>query len=118
MAAPSGMRSSPRPLANVTWKPCSSRKFRRSVVKVGRPSQRRCGARSRCGQGYFIYQRFQRGVMCATTRAVGVQGLLLADYLKSVITNQNLPTDLAAQVKHRRVLRTVRPDQARLAGAA
>ena len=27
------------------------------------------------------------------------QGLLLADYLKAVITNHNLPTDLAAQVK-------------------
>jgi hypothetical protein len=47
----------------------------------------------------FIYQRFQRGIMHYDKGCGCTQGLLLADYLKSVITNQNLPTDLAAQVQ-------------------
>jgi len=46
--------------------------------------------------GNFIYQRFQRGVMHYTV-GVGTQSILLADYLKAIITNQNVPTDLAAQ---------------------
>ena len=47
----------------------------------------------------FIYQRFQRGIMHYDKDCGCTQGLLLADYLKSVITGQNLPTDLAAQVQ-------------------
>src|SRR5712691_4135663 len=47
----------------------------------------------------FIYQRFQRGIMHYDKGCGCTQGLLLADYLKSVITGQNLPTDLAAQVQ-------------------
>jgi hypothetical protein len=47
----------------------------------------------------FIYQRFQRGIMHYDKNCSCTQGLLLADYLKSVITGQNLPTDLAAQVQ-------------------
>ncbi len=47
----------------------------------------------------FIYQRFQRGVM-HYDRTTGItQGLLLADYFKSIITGQNLPADLAAQAQ-------------------
>ena len=47
----------------------------------------------------FIYQRFQRSIMHYDKGCGCTQGLLLADYLKSVITGQNLPPDLAAQVQ-------------------
>jgi polysaccharide biosynthesis protein PslG len=47
----------------------------------------------------FIYQRFQRGIMHFDRACACTQGLLLADYLKSVITGQNLPADLSAQVQ-------------------
>ncbi|MDQ6740291.1 MAG: DUF4982 domain-containing protein, partial [Actinomycetota bacterium] len=51
--------------------------------------------------GSFIYQRFQRGVMHYTA-GVGTQSILLADYLKAIIMNQNVPTDLAAQAQSTR----------------
>src|SRR5262249_1496638 len=44
-----------------------------------------------------IYQRFQRGIMHFDKTCGCTQGLLLADYLKSLVTGQNLPADLAAQ---------------------
>src|SRR5262249_6539845 len=47
----------------------------------------------------FIYQRFQRSIMHYDKGCGCTQGLLLADYLKAVITGQNLPADLAAQVQ-------------------
>jgi len=51
--------------------------------------------------GNFIYQRFQRGVMHFTVGS-GTQSILLADYLKAIIMNQNVPTDLAAQSRETR----------------
>jgi hypothetical protein len=45
----------------------------------------------------FIYQRFQRGIMHYDVSCKCTQGLLLADYVKDIITGQNLPDDLAAQ---------------------
>jgi hypothetical protein len=45
----------------------------------------------------FIYQRFQRGVMHYDRTCGCTQGLLLADYLKALLTGENLPADLAAQ---------------------
>jgi N-acetylmuramoyl-L-alanine amidase len=45
----------------------------------------------------FIYQRFQRGIMHYDAACRCTQGLLLADYVKSVLTLRNLPGDLAAQ---------------------
>jgi polysaccharide biosynthesis protein PslG len=45
----------------------------------------------------FIYQRFQRGIMHYDKGCGCTQGLLLADYLKALITGENLPADLAAQ---------------------
>ncbi len=47
----------------------------------------------------FVYQRFQRGIMHYDQNCGCTQGLLLADYLKAVITGQNLPADLAQQVQ-------------------
>ncbi len=47
----------------------------------------------------FIYQRFQRGIMHYDKGCGCTQGLLLADYLKSLLTGQNLPPDLEAQAR-------------------
>jgi polysaccharide biosynthesis protein PslG len=47
----------------------------------------------------FIYQRFQRSIMHYDKTCGCTQGLLLADYLKAVITGQNLPPDLESQVQ-------------------
>ncbi|MCC7372726.1 MAG: N-acetylmuramoyl-L-alanine amidase [Chloroflexi bacterium] len=45
----------------------------------------------------FVYQRFQRGIMHYDAGCKCTQGLLLADYVKSLLTLRNLPPDLAAQ---------------------
>jgi photosystem II stability/assembly factor-like uncharacterized protein len=45
----------------------------------------------------FIYQRFQRGIMHYDATCVCTNGILLADYLKAIITGRNLPADLATQ---------------------
>ena len=42
----------------------------------------------------FIYQRFQRGIMQYDAGCNCTQGLLLADYFKSILTGQDLPPDL------------------------
>jgi hypothetical protein len=47
----------------------------------------------------FIYQRFQRGIMHYDKACGCTQGLLLADYLKAIITGQHLPPDLAEQAR-------------------
>jgi hypothetical protein len=49
--------------------------------------------------GNFIYLRFQRGIMHYDAGCKCTQGLLLADYLKALITGQNLPADLAQQAR-------------------
>jgi hypothetical protein len=53
------------------------------------------------GNGNFIYQRFQRGIMHFTVGS-GTQSILLADYLKAILMNQNVPTDLLAQSRETR----------------
>ena len=79
----------------------------------GRRRQRRTAARlqprslgpanleadRRSEQRNFVYQRFQRGIMHYDTACKCTQGLLLADYLKSILTLHNLPPDLAAQAQ-------------------
>ncbi len=45
--------------------------------------------------GNFVYLRFQRGIMHFDKSSGLTQGILLGDYLKSIITGQNLPSDLA-----------------------
>ena len=47
----------------------------------------------------FVYVRFQRGIMHFDTKTKATQGLLLADYFKSILTGENLPGDLAEQAK-------------------
>ncbi len=47
----------------------------------------------------FIYLRFQRGIMMYDGSCNCTRGILLADYLKSIITGQNLPADLDAEAR-------------------
>jgi N-acetylmuramoyl-L-alanine amidase len=51
----------------------------------------------------FVYLRFQRGIMHFDSTTGLTQGLLLADYVKSILTLQNLPLDLDAQAKKSRL---------------
>jgi hypothetical protein len=53
----------------------------------------------------FVYLRFQRGIMHYDDSCKCTQGLLLGDYLKAVITGDNLPIDLEAQAKDSPLLR-------------
>jgi hypothetical protein len=46
------------------------------------------------GNGGFIYQRYQRGIMHFDASCGCTQGILVGEYLKSVITAKNLPSDL------------------------
>jgi hypothetical protein len=55
----------------------------------------------------FIYQRFERGVMHFDKGCRCTQALLLTDYLKSLLTGQLLPDDLAAQAASSPLLRAV-----------
>ena len=57
----------------------------------------------------FVYQRFQRGIMHYDAATGATQGLLLADYLKSILTGQNLPPDLEAQARTSRFYKQYDP---------
>ncbi len=59
----------------------------------------------------FIYQRFQRGIMHYDQSCGCTQGLLLADYFKSILTGQNLPTDLNQEAQSSRYYRQYAPGQ-------
>lgn len=48
----------------------------------------------------FVYLRFQRGIMHYDASCNCTQGILLADYLKSILTGQNLPADLAQEAQN------------------
>ena len=58
----------------------------------------------------FIYQRFQRGIMHFIA-GTGTESVLLADYLKAIIMNQNVPADLLAQSHESRFFNQYCPDQ-------
>jgi hypothetical protein len=47
----------------------------------------------------FVYQRFQRGVMHFDQATGRTQGLLLADYLKAILRDREVPADLRTQAK-------------------
>ncbi len=49
----------------------------------------------------FVYQRFQRGIMHYIA-GVGTESVLLADYLKAIMMNQDVPTDLLQQARESR----------------
>jgi hypothetical protein len=50
----------------------------------------------------FVYQRFQRGVMHFDASNSKTQGLLLADYLKAILRDKDLPVDLRQQARSNR----------------
>jgi hypothetical protein len=51
------------------------------------------------GNANFIYQRFQRAVMHFDATTGRTQGLLLADYLKAILRDRDLPADLAQSAR-------------------
>ena len=53
----------------------------------------------------FVYLRFQRGIMHYDDGCKCTHGLLLGDYLKALVTGENLPADLEAQAKDSPLLR-------------
>ncbi|MHB0870882.1 MAG: hypothetical protein ACYC66_08920 [Chloroflexota bacterium] len=53
----------------------------------------------------FVYQRFQRGVLQYDASTGTTQGLLLADYLRSLIVGEGVPPDLDAQARRSRFYR-------------
>jgi hypothetical protein len=57
----------------------------------------------------FVYLRFQRGIMHFDASNGLTQGLLLADYLKSILTGQNLPPDLDQDARNSRFYRQYDP---------
>ena len=59
----------------------------------------------------FVYQRWQRGVMHYDRASGATQGLLLADYFKSIITGLNLPPDVADAAKASRFFQQYNPAQ-------
>ena len=58
-----------------------------------------------------IYLRFQRGVMHYDSLTGQTQGMLLAQYLKSVLTGQDLPPDLDSQAKGSKFYRQYDPSK-------
>jgi polysaccharide biosynthesis protein PslG len=48
----------------------------------------------------FVYQRFQRSILHYDATCQCTQGLLLADYFKSILTGQNLPPDLDVEARN------------------
>jgi hypothetical protein len=59
----------------------------------------------------FIYQRFQRGIMHYDKGCGCTQGLLLADYVKGLLTGKDVPPDLAEQAKNSKLLGQFKPGQ-------
>jgi hypothetical protein len=59
----------------------------------------------------FIYQRFQRGIMHFVV-GQGTQSILLADYLKAILMNKDVPPDLAAQSRETRYFNQYCPGSA------
>ena len=57
----------------------------------------------------FVYQRFQRGIMHFDATTGSTQGLLLGDYLKSIITGVNLPPDLDQEAQGSNLYRQYNP---------
>ena len=54
------------------------------------------------GNGGFVYQRFQRGIMHFRASVPVTEGILVGEYLKAVMTNRALPTDLAEDMRSSR----------------
>ena len=64
----------------------------------------------------FVYLRFQRGIMHFDSTTGLTQGLLLADYVKSILSLRNLPPDLDAQARQSRLYGQLDPKAPALVG--
>jgi hypothetical protein len=51
------------------------------------------------GNAGFVYQRFQRGIMHYRNECRCTEGILVGEYFKAVLTGQNLPGDLRADMQ-------------------
>jgi len=61
------------------------------------------------GNGGFVYQRFQRGIMHYRAAVPVTEGILVGEYLKAVMTGRALPPDLAEDMQRSRYLGQYRP---------
>jgi hypothetical protein len=61
------------------------------------------------GNGGFIYQRYQRGIMHYRSECGCTEGILIGEYFKAVITGANLPSDLEADMQGSRYYRQYAP---------
>jgi hypothetical protein len=61
------------------------------------------------GNGGFIYQRYQRGIMHFDASCGCTQGILVGEYLKAVITGKSLPTDLGQDMQGSKYLNQYSP---------
>jgi hypothetical protein len=59
----------------------------------------------------FVYQRFQRGIMHFRRSCQCTDGILVGDYLKSVLTGRDVPADLAGDVRSSRYFGQYQPGQ-------
>jgi plastocyanin len=59
----------------------------------------------------FIYLRWQRGIMHYDAACHCTQGILLADYLKAILTGQNLPADVASEAQNSPLFKQYDPSQ-------
>jgi hypothetical protein len=53
-----------------------------------------------------VYQRFQNGILLYDSTAGTTQALPLGEYLKAILSGQNLPSDLASEAASSPLLRT------------
>jgi hypothetical protein len=61
----------------------------------------------------YIYQRFQRGIMHYDHRTRATEAILFGHWFKTILTGENLPPDLEAQVASSPWLRQYCPDTSR-----
>jgi hypothetical protein len=61
------------------------------------------------GNGGFIYQRFQRGIMHYDSSCGCTQGILVGEYLKAVMTGRSLPADLDQDMQNSRFYKQYDP---------
>jgi hypothetical protein len=56
---------------------------------------------------HFVYQRFQNGILLYDSTAGTTAALPLGEYLKEILTGQNLPSDIASEAASSPLLRAV-----------
>jgi hypothetical protein len=60
----------------------------------------------------FAYQRFQRGILHTISSSGVTRGILLADYLKAILRDRDVPSDLRDQASGNRLFAQYCPGQA------